>query len=409
MPPNSKSTKIIALIILSVVFGLLAGIVGELFARAYLLDNALNVPFFGEINLANGEFSGPNVIIRDAKNVIIEQDKQAIETIQLAKNVIVGIFKKVDLPTDNQPPSGDTGDTFINIEKNFYKLEEAVGQGLIITSDGWIVSSFSPKELAPSLSPAEFNNIIAENYVVITHDNHIYPIDNILKDQLTPFSFIHVPARDFGVKRFVGLNEINNGQSVVAVNWEGQGMLLSIYDKVGKNNGLVSFSDEIDTRILLSNFEKELYSGGFIFNLTGDVVGLVDNQDSIYSISNITPVTNSILEYQAIRRARLGIYYVSLSEIVSPQSVNNDNGRLDKGALIYNNNKKAAIEEDSPAAIAGLKAGDIITAIDNHEINQNNELNNIIHENYIAGDEISLVFIRDNQELDIRLVLGGSE
>lgn len=64
------------------------------------------------------------------------------------------------------------------------------------------------------------------------------------------------------------------------------------------------------------------------------------------------------------------------------------------------------IEDDGPAKEAGLKEGDIITAIDDHEIKTIQELNNYKAQNYEIGDKVTLKVYRDDKEIEVKLTLG---
>ena len=94
MSEKNKKSGLVLVIVLAVVFGMSAGVVGDLIARVYLLDNNYNIPFYGEVNFSNGNYSGNNIIIRDAKKVVVEQDNKVEETINSVSDSLVGIYKK---------------------------------------------------------------------------------------------------------------------------------------------------------------------------------------------------------------------------------------------------------------------------------------------------------------------------
>ena len=151
MSEKKQKNSIIIIIALATVFGLFSGVVGELLIRSYLLNH--DIPFFGEIDFSNHNYHNTNLIINDAKKVVVEQDNKIVETINSAKNSLVGIFPK-NLSADK--PELNT--TSFNLS-NYYQADQEFGQGLIITSDGWIVTN------------SQFTSLEAvKNYVVITED-----------------------------------------------------------------------------------------------------------------------------------------------------------------------------------------------------------------------------------------------
>ncbi len=406
---TNKNKTIIIIVVIAAIFGLAAGIVGELVARAYLLDSALNIPFFGEINVSDGNYSGPSVIIRDAKNVVIEQNKQSIETINSASDIIVGIFKKIPEEQDIESSKKEVKKEVVeDIRPDFYNMDEKLGQGLILTSDGWIITGFLPKELTGETAGIINDKIILQEYVVITKNKEIYEIDSLIRDKSTSFLFIHVPVKDFPVRKLVNKDEINNGQSVIAVNWERQGMLTSIMDKRGGRQNSVTFSDKINGKIILTNSPKTVFGDGFLFNLTGDVVALIGVDGDVHPMGNFVAAIRSLLKFKSIKRASLGAYSLDLSSLVDSSIGVAEQSQIDIGALIYENEEGVAVVENSVADLAGLQAGDIVVSIGNREVNQENLLNEIIQD-YIAGDEVDVVYLRKGERKEVKIKLGEIE
>jgi serine protease Do len=60
---------------------------------------------------------------------------------------------------------------------------------------------------------------------------------------------------------------------------------------------------------------------------------------------------------------------------------------------------------DTPAATAGIMAGDIITGINDLTLNQNQSLDNLIGK-FQAGSQITLKILRSGQNIDVPVVLG---
>ena len=77
-----------------------------------------------------------------------------------------------------------------------------------------------------------------------------------------------------------------------------------------------------------------------------------------------------------------------------------------KGAVLIGDAKRniMAVAENSPAAKAGLKAGDIILKINNEEINERNSLTKLIQD-YTPGKEIILTISREGKEQEVKVIL----
>lgn len=383
MKQEFRKNSFIAIVILAVVFGMASGVVGELIARVYFLDNTFNLPFYGEINFSNGNYRGPDIIIRDAKKVVVEQNNRVIETINSVQSSLVGIYKKNLL----KKPAAQAKEFNLG---NYYKLGQNLAQGFIITSDGWIMTDFKPENM---------------NYVVITQDKKIYSIDGIKSDPLTEFYFLHVWAKDLPVRKFAQAGDIKNGQLALAVNWTGEAKLSSIVNNSDAGNNILFFSDSFLSKILLSEDLGKKFKGSFLFNLSGDIIGLSDKNGAVEPIYHFTGAIKSLLKNRNIKRPGLGVNYVDLSKLVGAIPKKSGQGEYGKGALIYKNAKGISVVRGSAGESAGLKDGDIIISVEGITIDDKNSLTNIIQQ-FMAGDKVNIVYLRGGKEREAEATLG---
>ena len=137
---------IVWVIILAVVFGLAGGIVGELTARAYIFENNFRIPFFGDLDLSQSGNSGSSIIIRDAKNVVVEQDVKVKETSTAVAQSIVGIFKKKATTTLDEKDRAIGAAS--GLVRDSYSADDLLATGFIITSDGWLITDLVVPGLA---------------------------------------------------------------------------------------------------------------------------------------------------------------------------------------------------------------------------------------------------------------------
>jgi len=93
----------------------------------------------------------------------------------------------------------------------------------------------------------------------------------------------------------------------------------------------------------------------------------------------------------------LGVNYLSLSYLA--------NYTENKGAVIQKNENGIAIASGGPAKDSGLKEGDIILAINNIEVNEDNQLNRLIN-NYQAGEEVEIKYISNQAIKNVKVKLG---
>ena len=373
-----RKHKLFFLIVIILILSIGGGIVGDIVAKSYLIDASYNFSSFGNLDFSQGKFRDQGIVISNAKNVIVQQDVKIEETINSVSASLVGIYKKQKLvKTSNIFSLG-----------NFYKISDAIGQGFIITSDGWIVTTL------------ELDKIYTD-YVIITKDKKIYQIDKAVSDIPTGFNFIHVAARDFPVKKFAGNQDIKMGNSTISVNWLGLSWVSSILG-IEKKSGSVESSDSFSTKLILNNEVPQEFRGSIIFNLAGDALGLANEKGEIEPMAHLQIVVNSLFKNKLITRPSLGINYINLASFVA---VDEKNNYWQKGVIIYKDQKGIAVKKNSPADKAGLLEGDVIISINDISLDKVNNLADII-QSYAAGSKINLVIMRDGAEKVVELILG---
>lgn len=391
------NSKILGIVILSTIFGLSSGMVGTLLTRVYLLEESFNVPMFGEIDLSGSSYAGQGLVISNPKKVVVEQNNKVTETVKSVSGNIVGIFEK-KVPAKPE-------ETLLDLN-SYYSKKDKIAEGLIITSDGWILSNYIPQELKEAnfkkeelltQKKAEVEN----SYVIITSDNRVYVVDNVMIDDLRSLSFWHVSETAFPVKKFVLRDELLNGQILVGVDWDKNVVLSSILGVKQLNKTAVKSSDDFFEEILLSDELNSEFGDGFFFDLNGNLAAVRNLSGKIIPIYSYQSCINCLLNGDEVVRPSLGVNYVNLSELVP---VDNEMKEL-KGALIKKDAKGVAVIKDSAADLAGLTEGDIIISVNNVEVNKTNDLSHIIS-TYKSGDEVLIIFDRDGVRSSVSLKLG---
>jgi S1-C subfamily serine protease len=151
-------------------------------------------------------------------------------------------------------------------------------------------------------------------------------------------------------------------------------------------------------------------SGGPLVNLDGQVIGIntlgggsTSSGTQTYgigfaiSISTAKPIADQLVATGKVVHPYLGISYVPLNPALSAQ-----NGiSVPYGAYI------TSVVSGSPAARAGLQSGDVITAIDGTQIQNDSDLAQILS-NDKPGDTVTLTVLRGSQTLTIEVTLGQS-
>jgi hypothetical protein len=383
---NKQKLGLLAVVFLSLIFGIGGGAAVLFFIQPYILQNNLNSLAVSQINSSSQDnLRQANSVIESAKKIIANQENKINDTISSSQNSLVGVFKK----SSNATSSPSSGKNF-NIS-NYYRLSDAVGEGIVVTSDGWVLTSDFTKNVS--------ENSVLKNYVVITKDKKIYNIDKISQTGIDSYLFVHLSgAKDLLVKSFVSKMELSNGQSLVALNWLGESYLTSIVDKV-ESQDVSRSSDIASQNIVLSNNLGDYLDQAFIFSLDGRVVGYFDKKNGSEPLYNFQPLIKGLLQGKQSHLASLGISYVNLQEYAIIDA------GYSKGALIYSANPKiSAVKASSSAAVAKLQAGDIIISVDNTQIDASHDLRDIL-EQYSSGNQINIIYRRNGADNSVNVKL----
>ena len=167
--------------------------------------------------------------------------------------------------------------------------------------------------------------------------------------------------------------------------------------------GLSRYEDYIQTDASINQGN----SGGPLFNMDGDVVGIntaILGQSGSIGIGFAIPsnsaqkVINQLIEFGETKRGWLGVRIQTVTQDIA------DVEKLDepRGALV------ASVAENSPSDKGGIKAGDIILEFDGKKINEMSELPRIVAETEV-GKKVKLKVWRNKREITKEIILGRLE
>ena len=146
-------------------------------------------------------------------------------------------------------------------------------------------------------------------------------------------------------------------------------------------------------------------SGGGLFNMNGELIGLVNAKSSssdaeglgfAIPINDAIQVAQDLLENGYVSgRPYMGITYIAVTDAQTAAQLNVNA----YGVYVVD------VVQGGPADKAGLKAGDRIVSIDGNEIAQKDDLGTLMQQ-HTAGDTLSITVARDGQMQTVSLTLG---
>ncbi len=152
-------------------------------------------------------------------------------------------------------------------------------------------------------------------------------------------------------------------------------------------------------------------SGGPLVNLNGQVIGIntavagdgAQNIGFAIPINDVKGLIDQVARSGKFTRPYLGVRYVQLTGDIADESKLS----VQDGAFIAPSNDPAnpSVLPDTPAAKAGLKVGDVITAVNGTKIDKAHSLTALLSQHQ-PGDKVKLTVLRGGKTLHITVTLG---
>jgi serine protease Do len=301
----------------------------------------------------------------------------------------------------NQSPIVPEGSPFEDFFREFQdrnngdrpRRSSALGSGFVISEDGYVVTNNHVIESADEIIIEFFSGEELEAELVGTDPKTDIALLKVQTDEPLPF----VSFGDSDTARV--------GDWVIAVgNPLGQGFSVSAGIVSARNRALSgTYDDYIQTDAAINRGN----SGGPLFNLEGDVVGvntaiLSPTGGSIgigFSMASnvVTRVVDQLREYGETRRGWLGVRIQDVTDDVA-EAVGLEEA---KGALVTD-------VPDGPAADAGMLAGDVIMSFDGAEVADTRGLVRRVG-NAEVGKSVRVVVFRDGKTQTLKVTLGRRE
>ena len=293
------------------------------------------------------------------------------------------------------PPGSPFEEMFKDYNQPTERKASSLGSGFIINKNGTVITN---------------NHVInnAEDIVVKVGDKE-YKAKVLGADPYADVAVLKIDSKDvFQPVKFGDSDKARVGDWVIAIGnpFGFNGTVTSgIISARNRDINLTRYDDFIqtDASINVGN------SGGPLFNLDGDVIGIntaiiAPNQSGSIGIGFAIPanaasnVIDQLIKYGETKRGWLGVRIQEITkEIAEVEKLKNT-----EGALI------ASVGEKSPAEKAGLKAGDIILKFDGKKIDTMRALPKLVSRTEV-GKTVKLEIWRDKKLVIKKLTLGRLE
>ena len=259
------------------------------------------------------------------------------------------------------------------------------GSGVIIAANGYIVTN---------------NHVIdkASKITVVMDDKRKYDAELVGADPNTDLAVLKVKADNLPFVKYGNSDDVKVGQWVLAVGNPfnlNSTVTAGIISAKGRNINILRREDNmgIESFIQTDAVVNPGNSGGALVNLSGDLVGInsaiASHTGSYEGYSFAIPsalvskVVDDLLKYKVVQRALLGVQMREVdATLASEKRLNNLNG-------LY----VAGLTPGSAAAAAGLKEGDVITAINGLPVNTSSQLQEQVAR-FRPGDQIKVTYVR---------------
>ena len=270
--------------------------------------------------------------------------------------------------------------------------EEEAGSGWIIDSNGLVVTNNHVVEGASSVT-------------VTLEDGRTFAAQAVYSDAFSDLAVIKIDAQNLPAAKLGDSSSLRMGDWVVAIG-NSLGMGISATKGIVSATGVSVTESAGNTLYNLIQTDAAINagnSGGPLVNLAGEVVGInsvkisdvgVEGMGYAISIEEASPILQQLITEGHISRPDLGANLYTVDQAIASRY----NLAVSQGALI------TQITSNGPADKAGLKAGDVITAIDGTAVTTADGLQ-LLLQSYKVGQQVQVTYYRGSNKQTVSVTL----
>ena len=322
---------------------------------------------------------------------VVDKVSPSVVTVSIVQSRSVGRIFEID-PFDpfNFRPRGGSQQ----------KVEQDIGTGFIIASDGLIVTN---KHVA-SVSEAK--------YKVITKDDKTFEVQKIYRDPVNDIAILKIEANNLTPVVIGDSSKLKVGQLAIAIgtalgefrNTVTVGVISGLGRGITAGSPLEGYVERLDNVIQTDAAINPGNSGGPLLNSAGEVIGVntavsSEGQNIGFAIP-INTVKDALTQFNKtgkFQRPYLGVRYKMVTRDLSVLN------EIPEGAYIQE------VISNSPADKGGIEVEDIITKIDGKKItDKDGGLSKAISEKKI-GEKVNIEIWRNSQTKQLSITVGEFE
>jgi serine protease Do len=270
--------------------------------------------------------------------------------------------------------------------------EEGAGSGWIIDSNGLIVTN---------------NHVVdgASSVTVTMEDGRTFTAKAVYNDSFSDLAIVKIDAQDLTAAKIGDSSALRVGDWVVAIG-NSLGLGISATKGIVSATG-VSIADSLgNTLYNLIQTDAAINpgnSGGPLVNLAGEVIGInsvkisdvgVEGMGYAISLEEAHPILEKLISDGHISRPGIGANFYTVDQSIASRY----NLAVTQGALV------TQVSRSGPADKAGIRAGDVITAVDGTAVTTANGLQ-LLLQSYKVGQQVQVTYYRGSAKQTVSVIL----
>jgi Do/DeqQ family serine protease len=336
----------------------------------------------------------PPIVAATSYAPVVDRVMPAVVTIRVEKRASMVPTSQQQIPEELRRFFGDQVPQLRGQPRS--RVERGLGSGVIVSADGYVLTN---------------NHVVdgVETVKVELSDDRTFTGKVVGTDPATDLAVVKIPAKGLSPVEFGDSDAAKVGDAVLAIGNPlnvGETVTSGIISAKGRQTGgdQESYQDFLQTDAAINHGN----SGGALVNTAGQLVG-INSQILTPSDGNIglgfaipsnmaKHVMDQLIATGSVRRAKLGVTVQRLTaDLASSLGLPST-----KGALI------SSVEDGGPAAKAGFKQGDVVTAYNGKPVTDNNQFRNAVAAT-TPGTRVSVEVLRNGRSETLQATVGERE